>query len=215
MNEIHEADPRSMLDSGMFEQFISTASIGFGVQDADERIVYVNAFLAEMLGYGGPSEMVGLDAKELLLPEDREEYQATRSLWPTGNIPMHGLTFRRKDGGRVRALVIPHPVLDDVGRLLLAAAFFVDVSHLLDAGSSPVSKGSAPSLDDLTARERQIVSELVLGKSVREIAQLHTISGHTVRNHIKAVYRKLGVHSRLDLLRVVIGESGTGDTRID
>ena len=40
---------------------------------------------------------------------------------------------------------------------------------------------------------------------MREIAELSFISQHTVRNHIKAIYRKLGLHSRLDLLRTVLG----------
>jgi PAS domain-containing protein len=57
----------------------------------------------------------------------------------------------------------------------------------------------------------EVFDELVEGKSVREIAEGSSISEHTVRNHIKASYLKLGVHSRLDLTRVVMGGSPNRD----
>jgi len=215
MNQTQELDTGSLLGNEMFEQFVSSASIGFGVQDANEKVVYANRRLAEMLGYDDPADMVGIDSQDLFMPEDLEEYRTNRSLWRSGSIPMHGLTLRRRDGGRLRALVSPHPVLDRSGDLLLAGAFFVDVAHLLDAGPSRTGARGKASLDELTARERQIVSDLVLGRTVRDIAELHAISGHTVRNHIKAVYRKLGVHSRLELMRAVMGDAGSADTPPD
>ena len=59
-------------------------------------------------------------------------------------------------------------------------------------------------LGNLSARERQIVELLLASRRVPGIASALGISPHTVRNHLKAVFRKLGVHSQealLDLLR--------------
>lgn len=59
-------------------------------------------------------------------------------------------------------------------------------------------------LGHLSARERQIVELLLASRRVPGIAGTLGISPHTVRNHLKAVFRKLGVHSQealLDLLR--------------
>ncbi len=59
-------------------------------------------------------------------------------------------------------------------------------------------------LGNLSARERQIVELLLASRRVPGIAAALGISPHTVRNHLKAVFRKLGVHSQealLDLLR--------------
>jgi len=215
MNPIQELDPASLPGSEMFEQFIAKANIGFGVQDADETVVYANRRLADMLGYDDPEDLVGLDAKHFFMADDVDEYRANRNQWPGGSIPMHGLTLCRKNGGKVRVLAIPHPMLDPAGGLMLAGAFFVDVTDLLAASPSHAGTEGKPSLEDLTARERQIVSDLVLGRTVRELAELHDISGHTVRNHIKAVYRKLGVHSRLNLMRVVMGDAAKADAPID
>jgi two-component system nitrate/nitrite response regulator NarL len=54
--------------------------------------------------------------------------------------------------------------------------------------------------DALTPREREIVSALSTGQRVGAIAERLGVSEHTVRNHLKAVYRKLDVHSQVELL---------------
>jgi DNA-binding CsgD family transcriptional regulator len=52
----------------------------------------------------------------------------------------------------------------------------------------------------LSARERQIVHLLSTGQRVKEAAVSMAISTHTVRNHLKAIYRKLNVRSQFELL---------------
>ncbi len=54
--------------------------------------------------------------------------------------------------------------------------------------------------DALTPREREIVAALSTGQRVGAIAARLRVSEHTVRNHLKAVYRKLDVHSQVELL---------------
>jgi DNA-binding NarL/FixJ family response regulator len=45
----------------------------------------------------------------------------------------------------------------------------------------------------------QVVQKIVAGRAVRNIAlELH-LSAHTVRNHLKSAYRKLGVHSQAEV----------------
>ena len=56
------------------------------------------------------------------------------------------------------------------------------------------------SADALTPREREIVGALSSGQRVGAIATRLGVSEHTVRNHLKAVYRKLDVHSQVELL---------------
>lgn len=48
----------------------------------------------------------------------------------------------------------------------------------------------------LTAREKEILQQLVLGMDNQEIADKLFISRETVRNHIKHIYEKLHVHSK-------------------
>jgi DNA-binding CsgD family transcriptional regulator len=54
----------------------------------------------------------------------------------------------------------------------------------------------------LTRRERTVVDLAVHGYSAREIGERLLISERTVETHIAHVYRKLGVASRLELVRV-------------
>lgn len=54
----------------------------------------------------------------------------------------------------------------------------------------------------LSARERQILSLLALGKPNKEIAAQIGIAEQTVKNHVGRVLHKLGVHSRIDAVRV-------------
>ncbi|MEV0648874.1 helix-turn-helix transcriptional regulator [Phytomonospora sp. NPDC050363] len=68
----------------------------------------------------------------------------------------------------------------------------------------------------LTARELEITEHLSRGLGTGEIAAALFISPHTVRDHVKAVFGKLGVSSRRELVATLftehyapLGESGT------
>lgn len=58
----------------------------------------------------------------------------------------------------------------------------------------------AKELSGLSAREREVLRALVAGRRVRETARSLGISLHTARNHLKAILRKLGVHSQTELI---------------
>jgi DNA-binding NarL/FixJ family response regulator len=48
----------------------------------------------------------------------------------------------------------------------------------------------------LSAREKEVLALLVQGKAARGIAETLCISYATVRNHLHAILRKLGVHNQ-------------------
>ncbi len=58
-------------------------------------------------------------------------------------------------------------------------------------------------LDVLTKRELEIVHLINNGHSNGDIAKILIISEHTVKDHTKNIYRKLGVHSRYELTALV------------
>ena len=69
------------------------------------------------------------------------------------------------------------------------------------AGSAfPPPNDPLEKLDGLSPREREIVGAVVTGKRVSAVARTLDISPHTVRNHLKSIFRKLGVHSQVELL---------------
>jgi DNA-binding CsgD family transcriptional regulator len=61
--------------------------------------------------------------------------------------------------------------------------------------------GRAPSRDELTPTERQIVELVAGGRTNREVAELLVVSPRTVEFHLRNVFRKLDVRSRAELAR--------------
>ncbi len=64
---------------------------------------------------------------------------------------------------------------------------------------------AAPVQVALTAREWQIVDGLLLARTIAEIAEALELTDKTVQHYVTALMRKLGVRSRLELIRAVEG----------
>ena len=71
------------------------------------------------------------------------------------------------------------------------------------AGAAPAdpAAGSDPELDQLTAREREVLQHLARGYMYKEIAHRLGISSKTVEAHVSAVLRKLQLSNRHELSR--------------
>jgi DNA-binding NarL/FixJ family response regulator len=57
-----------------------------------------------------------------------------------------------------------------------------------------------PELGDLSTRQWEILSRLVVGERVPTIASELFISPSTVRNHLSMIFQRFGVHSQAELL---------------
>ena len=85
---------------------------------------------------------------------------------------------------------------DDVLRAGLIKAATVSMSRvLLD---SPRRKAKAQ-YDGLTSREREVASQIALGKSNRDIAESMMLSERTVETHVANVLGKLGFSARAQI----------------
>ena len=78
------------------------------------------------------------------------------------------------------------------------------LSRVFEAMRNPQARRQDPELDkisQLTAKERRICSLIATGGGAvnKALAQQLFISEHTLRNHLTAIYHKLGVSNRLDL----------------
>ena len=60
--------------------------------------------------------------------------------------------------------------------------------------------GVVSGADGLSPRQWEIVTRLLRGERVPDIARSLFLSQSTVRNQLGAVYRKLGVHSQAELI---------------
>lgn len=62
---------------------------------------------------------------------------------------------------------------------------------------------AVPKLSKLSWRELQVAQAYALGASYRQIASRLSIAPSTVRAHLRTIYRKLGVSSKVGLLRAL------------
>ena len=70
-------------------------------------------------------------------------------------------------------------------------------------GEDPLESEISP-LDSLTPREREILSLLAEGQSNKVIARNLGISDGTVKLHVKAILRKLNIHSRVEAAVIAV-----------
>lgn len=67
--------------------------------------------------------------------------------------------------------------------------------------------------DRLTSRQHQVLTELAVGHSYKDIARLLTLDFDTVRTHVRNIYRKLHVHTRAEAVRRFGAGAGVANRR--
>ena len=97
--------------------------------------------------------------------------------------------LRAGASGYVRKDAEPETLLAAV-RAVARGRTFIDptIGHRVVRG--------APSPDDLTARERDVLKQMALGKSNKEIAERLAIGEETVKTHVRHLLAKLGAENR-------------------
>jgi PAS domain S-box-containing protein len=189
----------------------------------DHRFIEVNDSFLQVMGYR-TEEVLGRAAQDLKLWADPEAFRRFEAdLVNTGSIHGFEAKFHPKDGGPIDCLVSAETVIINDERCVLCA--FQDITErkrteselvaaieaaMADTAwfsrgvmeklaslrqlSGPVS--SSVRLDDLTKREREIVTLICRGAGDAEISTELNLSQHTVRNHVASLYKKLGVNRR-------------------
>ncbi len=72
---------------------------------------------------------------------------------------------------------------------------------------APPAGRAAPRLDDLSAREAEVVRAVASGMSNKEVARLLAITERTVKAHLGVAFGKLGVRDRLQLVLYLHGDA--------
>lgn len=198
-----------------------------GTVDANWQIDRISADVEELLGYKA-AHLVGQSLSTLVQPADwpvvliavghslREE-GATRTR----------VRLRAVDGGSrwCTALVTPLAGADETGFAfsftsadekpnpgerarelethMRRIAREVAASGVLTALTLIPTASALPAMTGLSTREVEIATRLLSGERVPMIAKDMFISQSTVRNHLTSMYRKLGVRSQQELIKLL------------
>lgn len=90
------------------------------------------------------------------------------------------------------------------GRYWLDAQSFETVEQVIAELAGRTQPSTSGLLDDLTAREVQIVKLLTFGNTNRDIAQALSISEETVKRHVANIYAKLNVSNRVQVALIAL-----------
>jgi DNA-binding NarL/FixJ family response regulator len=126
----------------------------------------------------------------------RDRWRALRQPYPEAYASLRLAEAELAAGDRraaSRELATAAALAEQLGAAPLAT-LVADVAHRAGIGTV-----RAPTLDGLTAREREILARVVAGESNRDIATALFISPKTVSVHVSSLLRKFGVSGRGDL----------------
>jgi DNA-binding NarL/FixJ family response regulator len=105
--------------------------------------------------------------------------------------------------GYVTKTIEPDALADAIRRVAGGDAVFSPrlAGFVLDAFSGETNPPGDPEMDQLTAREREVLRLIARGYAYKQVARRLSISVKTVETHVSAVLRKLQLSSRYELTR--------------
>jgi PAS domain S-box-containing protein len=199
-------------------------------RDKSGTIVFANKIITGWLGYEA-DELVGLSL-EKMIPEELDErvHEQLRAI-EAGDIRARITVAQRKDFTTFPILLIPHRYSGPDGPFFNVIIELSTVQTAKPVGNTqsetvrsslerialelqtiglssgmtapPMVPIDHPDIVSLTDREREVLVHLAAGQRVPAIAAELHISQHTVRNHLKSIYRQLGVGNQSELIERV------------
>ena len=103
--------------------------------------------------------------------------------------------------GYITKTIDPEDLVDAIRRVHEGDAVFSPrlAGFVLDAFAGALPPQHDPELDQLTAREREVLRLIARGYAYKQVAKQLAISIKTVESHVSAVLRKLQLSSRYEL----------------
>jgi two-component system, NarL family, invasion response regulator UvrY len=133
------------------------------------------------------------------------------------NINILVLTMHDNEDYAIRALDIgakgfilkasPADVLPNAIRMVASGRTYVTPSISFKISARTKGTSSKTSLDVLSSRERQVLSELAAGKQLSDIAATMSLSVSTVSTYKRRIMAKLGLSSNMDLAKFAFQRS--------
>jgi PAS domain S-box-containing protein len=180
------------------EQALGEVNVPAYVIDPDGILVWLNPAAEKLVG-----DARGRRFTEVVAPTDRPRARDEFTKKIIGTVPVTdaGVHVLRPDGSEARIEISSAPLRD--GHRIVGVFGLVS--------RPPVTPARATTHPKLTPREVEVLRMLAQGASTDQIAEVLHIARETVRNHVRSMLRKLGVHSRLEAIAVARTEGVLDD----
>jgi diguanylate cyclase (GGDEF)-like protein/PAS domain S-box-containing protein len=133
ISERRQADRALKASEERYRRIVETAFEGIWVIDAHHTTTFVNARMAEMLGYT-VDEMLGKPIFNFLDDAARQKFAANQAARLEGRVAQHEIRCIRKDGSGCWTLIGVSPNFDAAGNYTGALAMVTDISERREAG---------------------------------------------------------------------------------
>jgi PAS domain S-box-containing protein len=163
--------------------------------DDSRRIVDVNAAAVSLLG-SARDKLIGSSITDSIGPA---EQALAAEQW--SDFLRTGEYAGRRDLLRPDGSVVQ---VEFAARMAVVGGRRLAIYVLMPHGGQPPERSALKDELPLTAREREVVTLIALGKETGEIAAELHISPETVRTHVRNAMSKLEVHTRAQLVAVVL-----------
>lgn len=221
------ADLDAVEGSSVLPQWAANVTV-IGTVDDEWRVDRISADVHDLLGLQ-PGELYGASVLTRLHPADLADLLTGlgQALATQAGVSIRA-RLRDVKGQWVWCRAKVAPLGERPGFAFVLTAMTIDVSdrehtedlehrlariaHEVHAASTMRGVGSLPPFEDvpdlgkLTTREWQIVMRLRTGDRIDEVARSLHLSPSTVRNHLTAIYRKLGVRGQSELLVLLLSD---------
>ena len=201
-------------------ELLDKLQVGFAALSADGAIHYANPKMAEFAAMT-PADMEGRDAQSLMDHTNYRVYLEQFEQRRRGSNEPYSVSLN----SRVKIRVFPTPIIEDdcfLGSCVLVVAdsgagsseqpstkvwreLGSAVMHRVGDPATRVGAAPEHAIDPdlarrLSTRERQVSAQLAAGHSVQAIAGGMGLQPSTIRTHLRSIYAKYGVRTRLEFL---------------
>jgi PAS domain S-box-containing protein len=173
-------------------------------RQTDNPIIECNQAFEFLTGYQR-SEIIGRNCRFLAGPgtEVALTKEITTAVRERRPVLVEILNYK-KDGTPFRNALLVAPIFDDTGELAYFLGSQIEVPDKTDRRSEDPRQSARQRVDDLSARQRQVIIEMAAGKLNKQIAHDLGITERTVKMHRAAAMIALSVKSSADAIRIAV-----------
>jgi DNA-binding CsgD family transcriptional regulator len=194
----HRVQMQTLITSGHGAEFVASRPCTFDLKLRGCLAWLVSSRRAVLLDRTGAIDAAGMRVS----PTERELHDLEQ--FSLGALASHGVIDPfTKTGTYLGFSDVPTA---QPARLLASLELISPVLHTLYLQTKPFSI-SAVDVTSLTDRQRDLADLAALGLSDKEIGSRLGISDHTVGNHFRAIYARLGISKRSQLIAFVKSRS--------